>query len=369
MCEPRYATSAIPPFGTGAPVGGCTEEQALGLATSCLKGVSMTRNRRPLRSIALNLKEGDDIDELKTAYNSEVDAVTHELEDHCPARYRDIARKNIRQVIEELGTVKPTFVRVSTADDPGILDDLEAIVCENLYGVMLPKVQTAKEIEKVAYLLTLIETREGLQPGRTCIMPLPESAAGHRNAYDIVSASERVEYMLSATNTNGDPARSIGFQWTRDCTETLYIRQKIVLDTRAAEMQWPICCNWNAMDDFEGLEKYLIGNRHMGYFGSLCTPEPSYIALVNKIFTPTQAEIDFWGEIVFLQEQYDNDIKIDGKWFVRNKQKWGRLRLSLGAAFGVYPNTENRKMKVDQVGGFMKAAEAEQIGNQGVATG
>jgi hypothetical protein len=33
----------------------------------------------------------------------------------------------------------------------------------------------------------------------------------------------------------------------------------------------------------------------MGYFGSLCTPEPRYIALINQIFTPTQAEIDFWG--------------------------------------------------------------------------
>lgn len=104
----------------------------------------MSRNRRPLRSIALNLKEGNDIDELKTAYKSAVDAVTHELEDHCPARYRDIARKNIRRVIEEYGTVKPTFVRVSTADNPGILDDLEAIVCKNLYGVTLPKVRCAE---------------------------------------------------------------------------------------------------------------------------------------------------------------------------------------------------------------------------------
>jgi citrate lyase subunit beta / citryl-CoA lyase len=327
----------------------------------------MSRNRRPLRSIALNLKEGNDIDELKTAYKSAVDAVTHELEDHCPERYRDIARKNIRQVIEEFGTVKPTFVRVSTANNPGILDDLEAIVCKNLYGVMLPKVECAEDVRKVDYLLNLIEARRGLEQGRICIMPLPETAAGHRNAYDIVKASERVEYMISATNTNGDPARSIGYQWTRECTETLYIRQKIVLDTRAAGMQWPICCNWNAMDDFDGLEKYLIGNRHMGYFGSLCTPEPRYIALINQIFTPTQAEIDFWGEIVALQEQYDEDIKIDGKWFVRNKSAWGRLRLDLGAAFGVYPNTENRKMKIEQVGGFMKAAEAEEIGNQGVA--
>lgn len=325
----------------------------------------MARNRRPLRSISINLKEGNDIDELKTCYSSASDAVTHELEDHCPARYRDVARKNIRQVIDELGHTKPTFVRVNTANNPEILEDLEAIVCGNLYGIMLPKVQCAEDIMKVDYLLGLVEAREGLQPGSICIMPLPETAAGHRNCFEIVKASERVEYMLSATNTNGDPARSIGYQWTRECTETLYIRQKVVLDTRAAGMQWPVCSNWNAMDDVEGLEKYLIQNRHIGYFGSLCSPEPSYIERVNRIFTPSQTEIDHWGEVVALQEQYDDDVKIDGKWYVRNKSAWGRLRMELAAWFGVVPNTENRKLKVEQVGGLMKAAEQEAIGNAG----
>ena len=325
----------------------------------------MSRNRRPLRTVALNLKEGNDIDELRTAYSSKADAVTHELEDHCPERYRSVARKNIRKVIEEHGHAKPTFVRVSTADNPGLLDDLDAIVCANLYGVMVPKVQDETDIQKVDYLLTLMEARAGLEPGKICILPLPETAQGHRRAYHIVKASERVEYMISGTNTNGDPARSIGYQWTRECTETLYIRQKVVLDTRAAGMQWPVCSNWNAMDDLEGLENFLVQNRHIGYFGALCTPEPTYIDIVNRVFTPSQAEIDFWGEIVALQEQHDDDVKIGGKWYARNKSAWGRLRMNLAAAFGVYPNPKGRKMKVEQVGGAIKAAEAEEIGNAG----
>ena len=328
----------------------------------------MARTRRPLRSVCLNLKEGDSLEELKTAYLSASDAVTHELEDHCPDHLKAVARKNIRQVIDECGSLKPTFVRTATAHDPAILADLEAIVCPNLYGVMLPKVESAAEIERVDYLLTLFEARAGLEPGKICILPLPESASGHRFAYDIVKASERVEYMLSATNTNGDPARSIGYQWTRECTETLYIRQKIVLDTRAAGMQWPICSNWNAMHDMDGLEQFLLQNRSFGYFGALCTPEPKYIELVNRVFTPPQEEIDFWGEIVALQEQYDDDIKIDGKWYVRNKSKWGALRMELAAHFGVHPRTEGRTMQVEQVGGIVKAAEAELIGDQGRAT-
>jgi citrate lyase subunit beta/citryl-CoA lyase len=325
----------------------------------------VARNRRPLRSVCLNLKEGDSVEELLTAYECAADAVTHELEDHCPDRLKAVARRNIRDVIDARGAEKPTFVRTSTANDPRILADLEAIVCPNLCGVMLPKVESAADVQKVDSLLSLFEARAGVEPGKICILPLPESASGHRNAYDIVKASERVEYMLSATNTNGDPARSIGYHWTRECTETLYIRQKLVLDTRSAGMQWPICSNWNDLSDLEGLRRFLEQNRSFGYFGSLCTPEPKYIALVNEVFTPSQEEVDFWGEIVALQDQYDDDVKIDGRWYVRNKSKWGKLRLELAAYFGVYPNENNRKMKVEQVGGIIKAAEQDRIGDQG----
>src|SRR3546814_3519385 len=70
----------------------------------------MARDRRPHRSICLNLKEGNNLDELRSAYASKADAVTHELEDHCPARFKDVARKNIRQVLDDQGHEKPTFV-------------------------------------------------------------------------------------------------------------------------------------------------------------------------------------------------------------------------------------------------------------------
>lgn len=327
----------------------------------------MTRNRRPLRSISLNLKEGNNIDELRTAYSTRADAVTHELEDHCPARFKDVARRNIRQVIDDHGQEKPTFVRTGMVNDPAFLDDLEAIVSKNLYGVMLPKVRNDEDLRKCDYLLNLMEARAGLEQGSICILPLLETANGHRLAYEIASASERVEYMISGTNTNGDPARSIGYQWTRECTETLYIRQKIVLDARSAGMQWPVCSNWNAMDDLEGLENFLIQNRQIGYFGSLCSPEPTYVDIVNRVFTPSQQEIDFWGEIVALQEEHDDDVKIEGKWYVRNKLLWGRLRLDLAAHFGVHPNLENRRMELQQVGGLVKDAEAEKVGNAGTA--
>jgi citrate lyase subunit beta/citryl-CoA lyase len=43
--------------------------------------------------------------------------------------------------------------------------------------------------------------------------------------------------------------------------------------------------------------------------------------------------------------------------------------MELAAWFGIHPSADNRKMKVEQVGGLMKAAEREEIGNAGAAPG
>ena len=279
----------------------------------------------------------------------------HELEEHCPDRKKPTARKNIRQVLEELGDSKPSFVRVSTSDDPGLLDDLEAIVCPQLYGITLPKVERPEEIIIVDALLSLYEQKAGMEPGSIYLMPLPESANGQRLAYEVAAAANRVEYFTSCTNTAGDPAISIGYQWTRECTETLYIRQKVVLDVRSAGKKWPVCSNWNAISDVEGLEKFYLQNRQMGYAGAICVPTKSHIELANKIFTPPQEEMDYWGEVVPLMEQHDNDVVIDGGYLPRNKIKWGRIRLALGAEYGVLPRPDRRKLKLDSVGKISSA--------------
>src|SRR3546814_9440050 len=119
-------------------------------------------------------------------------------------------------------------------------------------------------------------------------------------------------------------------------------------------MQWPVCSNWNALDDREGLENFLIQNRHIGYFGSLCSPEPTYIDTVNRVFAPSQEEIDFWGEIVSLRDEHDDAVTIDGKWYVRNKLLWGGLRPTVAADFGVHRNTDHWVMRVGRVGGVAK---------------
>jgi citrate lyase subunit beta / citryl-CoA lyase len=312
----------------------------------------LAREQRPLRSISYNFDEHDDIEQMRTAYELGSDAVTFELEDHVPPGKKAVARANIRQVLEELGQTKPTFVRVNRTNSAEILSDLEAVVCPELHAVFLPKVESPEEILLLDGLLALFEQRAGVEEGQILILPLLESARGNRLAFEIASASSRVAYMGGMVSRNGDPAISIGFEWTPEMQETLYIRQKVLLDVRSAGVRWPVSGNWNPLDDAAGLEKFAIQSRRIGYVGLTCIPVAEHVEVIHRVFTPSQEEVDYWAEIVPIVDAAGTDVRVEGEVLPPNKAKWGRRRLELASYFGVVPSRDRRQLAAERVGGL-----------------
>ena len=301
----------------------------------------LERVRRPLRSIAINVDEGDDLGRLRAGFDLGSDAIFFDLEDHVPRHKLGTARTNIRQVVDQYGGDHTIFVRVNRVSRPEVLDDLDAVLCPELYGVVLPKVENPEQVAILDHLLTLFERKKGIDEGATLILPLLESAQGNRLAYEVAVASERVAYMGGCVNQHGDPARSIGYQWTREMQETSYIRQKVLLDARSAGVPYPVSGVWNPASDLEGLESFAQESRHIGYFGLLVLPIAEHVELVNRVFTPTQDEIDYWAEIVRLMDAASSevvpDLVVQNQIVPANRFQWGQLRLALGAAFGVVP--------------------------------
>jgi citrate lyase subunit beta/citryl-CoA lyase len=309
----------------------------------------------PLRTIAMHVNEGDDPDQLRSAFELGADAVFFDLEDHVPRPKLAVARRNIRTVLDESGGCEKILVRVNRTGRPETLDDLDAIVCPGLYGVVIPKVQHPEEIRFVDRLLSIYEERNGVEIGSTLILPLLETAQGVRLAYEIAAVSPRVGYLGGCLNQHGDPARSIRYQWTRDMDESIYIRQKVLLDARAAGVLYPMSGVWNPAQDLEGLEKFAVNSRNIGYSGLLVLPLPEHIALVNRVFTPSQDEIDYWAEIVGLMEAVNTDdvmpdLVVGGQVVPENRLLWGRLRLELAGHYGVTPSPDRPKLVADSIG-------------------
>jgi citrate lyase subunit beta / citryl-CoA lyase len=183
-------------------------------------------------------------------------------------------------------------VRVNGFATGRTLDDLEDVLCHELDAIVLPKVETPADMHEMDALLTHLERRLGIPVG-TIETPLGcETAKAMRNVYEIVTSCRRVKHASLAAGPGGDAARAIGYTWSKEGTETLYLRSKLILDARAAGVQYPTISSWWNIKDLEGLERDAKWNRQLGYRGQTVM-HPSHVPIVNAVFTPSAEEIAF----------------------------------------------------------------------------
>jgi citrate lyase subunit beta/citryl-CoA lyase len=181
-------------------------------------------------------------------------------------------------------------------------EDLEAVTCPQLYGVILPKVQAPQDVVEVDILLKFFERKAGMPVGSVCIDPSLETAQGIRHAYDIAMASERVAHMGGSGGKGGDTARSIGFQWTPEGLETLFLKSKVLVDARAAGVAYPLSGGWMDIHNLDGLRALATQLKQLGYTG-MHLIHPSHVPVVNEVFTPTREEIAHWRGLIKAMEQ------------------------------------------------------------------
>jgi citrate lyase subunit beta/citryl-CoA lyase len=75
--------------------------------------------------------------------------------------------------------------------------------------------------------------------------------------------------------------------------ETLFIRSKVLLEARAAGIEYPLMASWFDVEDLDGLVADAQRNRQLGFTGMLLI-HPSHVAPVNQIFTPSAEELAYY---------------------------------------------------------------------------
>jgi citrate lyase subunit beta/citryl-CoA lyase len=256
---------------------------------------------KPLRSLLFT--PGDQETRIAENATSGADALFLDLEEPrtpCPEPTRVRARGLVREFLADAPTAAGDpvyFVRVQPVASGMILRDLQAVMGPNLTGVLLPKITGPADVHAADAILGCLETELGLPVGRTLLYPILENASAIRNAYDIAIASPRVAYMGGAISRFGDIAGDIGFRWTPRGTETLFIREKVLIDARAAGIRYPISGMWGgANDDAAGLDAWLTELRDIGYFGMMLGNR-DHVATVNAAFTPSPEEVAYWKDL------------------------------------------------------------------------
>ena len=257
---------------------------------------------RPLRSVMF--VPGNREDWMRKAHQYGPDALILDLEDSVPEAEKDNARGLVAGMVEELGSAGQTlFVRVNRLETGLTGFDLEAVTSPHLYGILLPKVERPEDVVEVDILLRFFERKAGMAIGSICIDPGLETADGIRQAYEIAMASDRVAHMGGSGGKGGDTARSIGFQWTPEGMETLFIKSKVLVDARSAGIEFPISGGWFDIHDLDGLRDLANQLKQLGYTG-MNLIHPSHVPVVNEVFTPSPEQIAHWkGLLKAMEEQ------------------------------------------------------------------
>jgi citrate lyase subunit beta/citryl-CoA lyase len=265
-----------------------------------LADAKSTARAKPIRTELF--VPGNKEDWMRKAPGYGPDALILDLEDSVPVPNKPEARKLVGKMVEELGEAGVTIVvRVNRLETGLTGEDLEAIVNPHLYCVMLPKVQGPDDVVEVDTLLRHLERRAGMETGSVFIDPALETASGIRQSWEIANASPRVAHMGASGGKGGDTARSIGFQWTPEGMETLFLRSKVLVDVRAAGIPYPMSGGWMDIHDLDGLRASARQAKQLGYTG-MHLIHPSHVPVVNDVFTPSEEDVAHYKGLIEAME-------------------------------------------------------------------
>jgi citrate lyase subunit beta/citryl-CoA lyase len=237
------------------------------------------------------------------------DMVFLDLEDSVSPLEKEAARAKVVGAIRDQDWGETVLVvRVNAWDTEWTYRDVIEVVegaGERLDAIMLPKVQSAGEVQALDLLLTQIERATG-RDGRVGIEAQIETARGLINVEEICAASDRLETIVFgpadfAASTEM-PVLTGGVQIPDYPGDHFhYVFSKILMAGRANGLQ-VVDGPYLRIRDLDGLRDYATRTRILGYDGKWSL-HPDQVTVINEVFTPTQEQFDTAFDILEAYEK------------------------------------------------------------------
>jgi citrate lyase subunit beta/citryl-CoA lyase len=257
-----------------------------------------------------------------------------DLEDSVPISEKSIARELISQTLYSYNNklnIKDTnnnnngnnnddnnyspqlFVRINSFESGLYEQDLESMICDQLDGIVIPKVNSETELEKINVIIENLEKQKKINK-TVRLIPSIESSQGVVNCYDIAKFNSRVCSIIFGVF---DYLYDMKLDYVDEGIEYSYARAKIPVDARAAGIS-ALDSIWQKVDDVDGLQRDARIAKRLGYNGKSII-HPKHIEPVHKVFVPSQNEIEWAKKVIAtlkqIQEHGDKRgaFKVDGK--------------------------------------------------------
>ena len=205
------------------------------------------------------------------------------------------------------------FVRINSFESGLYEQDLESVICNRLDGIVIPKVNSDSELEKITEIIETLEKKRNVQK-IIRLIPSIESSQGVVNSYHIAKYNSRICSLLFGVF---DYLYDMKLDYENEGLEYSYARAKIPVDARAAGIP-ALDSIWQKVDDLDGLQRDAKTAKKLGYAGKSII-HPKHIEPVHNVFVPSQNEIEWAKKVIStlneIQQHGDKRgaFKVDGK--------------------------------------------------------
>jgi len=269
---------------------------------------------------------------IEKARSFDADVIVLDLEDSVPPAEKEQARQIVRRAIPTLAALgHAVHVRVNPVESGLARDDLAAVVCPELSGLGLPKVESAQDIRDIDVLIREQELEQGVRPGTLALIPAIESAQGVLRCEEICRASTR---LTAVTLGADDYTADLGMHRTREGRELDYARQVMAVCARAADIL-ALDTPFADFRDEDGLVRESEWVRSLGFKGKYLI-HPSQIEPANRVFRPSEEEVAYARRVVAAFEEEvargHAAVQVDGRMVDTPVAKRARALIELAEA-------------------------------------
>lgn len=273
---------------------------------------------------------------IKDAYIYKPDCVILDLEDAVAHSEKDSARVSLYNTLkyhDYRGVER--WVRINGLDTNLYKEDIRAAVAGGCDGIRIPKTEKKADVTLVADLVSAAEKEFGREEGSTMLMAALESPLAVINAYEIATSSPR---MMGMALSAGDFCSSMHAVRTPEGTEMFTARQQMLIACRAAGI---MCFDtvFTDLEDTDSLIKETELIMKMGFDGKSVI-SPKQIALIHKVFTPTEKELNHAIHVLeAVKESAESGVGVlvvDGKMVDVAWVEGAKRVLKLAKAAGIY---------------------------------
>ncbi|MBX3012379.1 MAG: CoA ester lyase [Caldilineaceae bacterium] len=231
---------------------------------------------------------GDSLRKIAKASTLPADTLILDLEDGVALSQKEPARHTVRQALRELDFgPRERLVRINDVNGPLAQSDLALTIEARPAGYVIPKVESAADLLAVSHFIDEQEKLRGWPLGQIRLLAMLETARGIMNLREISQATPRLDALIFGAE---DFAATIGAVRTRENSELFYARSALVTAAGAYQLQ-AIDLVFVGLADPEGLEAECIQGRNLGFIGKTVI-HPSQIEIANRLFGPTEAEVE-----------------------------------------------------------------------------